>query len=166
MASAPARAPAIGAWICTIDFEVGGGVFSIGASPFGEQRMGYISGGRFEGPRLKGVVLPGGGNWSRGGRLGGDASVGTFDARAVLKTDDDALIYITYTGRSLIPDDVRREFADPAKASLVDPSRYYLRIAPVFETAAPRYAWLNGTLAVGHGERTDSGARQAIFAIA
>ena len=166
MANAPARAPAIGKWICTIDFEVAGGVFAIGVSPFGEQRMGYITGGRFEGPGLNGVVLPGGGNWSRAGRLGEDASVGTFDARAVLKTDDGALIYVTYTGRSLIPVDVRREFGDPAKASLVDPSRYYLRIAPVFETAAPRYAWLNGTLAVGHGERIDAGARQTIFAIA
>lgn len=165
MTNPPAQAPVIGEWIFTIDFEVGGGVFTIGASPFGEQRMGYITGGSFAGPRLKGQVLPGGGNWSRGGRLGQDASLGTFDARAVLKTDDGALIYITYTGRTLIPDDVRAEFADPAKASLVDSSRYYLRIAPVFETADPRYAWLNGILAVGRGERTDTGARQAIFAV-
>ena len=34
-----------------------------------------------------------------------------------------------------------------------------------FETADPRYAWLNGILAVGRGERTDTGARQAIFAV-
>ena len=162
-ASAPVG-PVIGEWLCTIDFAVGGGLFSIGASPFGEQRMGYISGGRFAGPRLNGEVLPGGGNWSRAGRLG-DAAVGTFDARAVLRTDDGALIYMTYSGRSLVPDDVRAEFADPAKAALVDAARYYLRIAPVFETADARYAWLNGVLAVGRGERTDAGARQAIFAI-
>jgi hypothetical protein len=109
-------------------------------------------------------VLPGGGNWPRAARLG-NAALGAFDARAVLRTDDGALIYMSYTGRSLVPDDVRAEFADPAKASLVDASRYYLRIAPVFETADPRYAWLNGILAVGRGERIDGGARQAIFAV-
>lgn len=157
--------PIIGEWLCTIDFDVAGGVFGIGVSPFGEQRMGYVTGGRFAGPRLSGTVLPGGGNWPRTGRLG-DATVGTFDARAVLRTDDGALIYMTYTGRSLIPDDVRAEFADPARAALVDAGRYYLRIAPVFETADARYAWLNGVLAVGRGERTDAGARQAIFAVA
>lgn len=161
----PALAPAIGDWLCTIDFEVRDGVFAIGRSPFGDQRMGYITGGSFAGPRMRGEVLPGGGNWSRGGRLGADASVGTFDARAVLKTHDGALIYVTYGGRSVIPDDVRAEFGDPAKADLVDPSRYYLRIAPVFETAHPDYQWLNGVLAVGHGERIDGGARQKLFAI-
>ncbi|WP_409574731.1 DUF3237 family protein [Sphingopyxis sp. PET50] len=52
-------------FLCTVEFEVGGGIFAVGASPFGDQRVGYISGGRFFGPRINGVVLPGGGNWSR-----------------------------------------------------------------------------------------------------
>jgi len=166
MPTPPAHAPAIGDWLCTIDFEVEAGIFNIGQSPFGEQRIGYISGGHFAGPKMRGIVLPGGGNWPRGGRLDDSSSVSSFDARAVLKTDDDALIYITYTGRAVIPDDVRAEFGDPDKASLVQPTRYYLRIAPVFETAHPKYRWLNGVLAVGHGERIDGGARQSLFAIA
>src|SRR3546814_5632308 len=33
---------------CTVEFEVGGGIIGIGASPFGDQRLGYISGGRSE----------------------------------------------------------------------------------------------------------------------
>src|SRR3546814_16757841 len=61
--------------LCTVEFEVGGGIIGIGASPFGDQRLGYSSGGRFFGPRINGIVLPGGGNWSRSGRLGGDAAV-------------------------------------------------------------------------------------------
>ena len=150
--------------LCTVEFEVGGGIIGIGASPFGDQRLGYISGGRFFGPRINGIVLPGGGNWSRSGRLGQGAAVGTFDARAVWKTDAGALIYVTYGGRSVIPDEVRAQFADPA-APPVDPSRYYLRIAPVFETASPDYAWLNGVLAIGVGERTDLGARHRLYAV-
>ncbi len=124
--------------LCTVEFEVRGGLIGIGASPFGDQRLGYITGGRFFGPRINGIVLPGGGNWSRSGRLGEAASVGTFDARAVWQTDDGALIYLSYTGRSIIPDDVRATFADPAVPD-ADSSRYYLRIAPVFETASEQY---------------------------
>ncbi|HMP45976.1 MAG TPA: DUF3237 family protein, partial [Sphingopyxis sp.] len=54
--------------------------------------------------------------------------------------------------------------AAPA-APPVDPSRYYLRIAPVFETASAQYDWLNGVLAVGVGERTDFGVRHRIYEI-
>ena len=36
--------------LCTVEFEVGGGIIGIGASPFGDQRLGYISGGRFSVP--------------------------------------------------------------------------------------------------------------------
>ena len=151
--------------LCTVDFEVAEGIMSLGEGPWGGSRVGYISGGKFSGPRLRGTVLPGGGNWSRSGRLGKHASVGTFDARAVWQTDDGALIYVTYTGRSVIPDDVRAEFADPERASLVDPSRYYLRITPVFETADPRYDWLNGVVAIGIGQRTDTGARHALYVV-
>src|SRR3546814_15509862 len=79
--------------LCTVEFEVGGGLIAIGASPFGDQRLGYITGGRFFGPRLNGIVLPGGGNWSRGGRLGEASSVGTFAARAVWRPDDGDLVY-------------------------------------------------------------------------
>jgi hypothetical protein len=151
-------------YLCTVEFEVGGGIIGIGTSPFGDQRLGYISGGRFFGPRINGIVLPGGGNWSRGGRLGEAGSVGTFDARAVWQTDDGELIYLSYTGRNVIPDDVRADFVDPAQPH-VDPARYYLRIAPVFETASATYGWLNGLLAVGVGERTDFGVRHVIHEI-
>ena len=150
--------------LCTVEFEVGGGIIGIGASPFGDQRLGYISGGRFFGPRINGIVLPGGGNWSRSGRFDNNASVGTFDARAVWRTDDGDLIYLSYTGRTIIPDDVRATFADPAVPD-ADASRYYLRIAPVFETASAQYGWLNGVLAVGVGERTDFGVRHVIHEV-
>lgn len=150
--------------LCTVEFEVGGGLVAIGASPFGDQRLGYITGGRFFGPRINGIVLPGGGNWSRGGRLGDAASVGTFDARAVWQMHDGALVYVSYTGRNIIPDDVRASFVDPSVPD-ADPSRYYLRIAPVFETASATYGWLNGVLAVGVGERTDFGVRHQIHEV-
>src|SRR3546814_18796387 len=71
---------------------------------------------------------------------------------------------LSYTGRNIIPDDVRATFADPAVPD-ADPSRYYLRIAPVFQTASAKYTWLNGVLAVGVGERTDFGVRHVIHEV-
>lgn len=159
--SAPAALA--GNHLCTVEFDVGGGIIAVGASPFGEQRVGYVTGGRILGPRIRGEVLPGGGNWPRSGRLG-DVAIGTFDARVVWKTDEGDLIYVTYTGRSAIPDDVRAAFADPAKPQ-VDASRYYLRIAAVFETASETYGWLNGVLAVGVGEVTAFGVRHVFHAV-
>ncbi len=53
-----------------------------------------------------------------------------------------------------------------AQGETVDPSEYYFRIAPVFETGAERYAWLNKILAVGVGERFPPKiARYSIFEI-
>ncbi len=158
------HASLVSRYLCTVEFEVAGGLIAIGASPFGDRRLGYVTGGRFMGPRLEGVVLPGGGNWSQSGRLCPDLSIGTFDARVVWQARGGEMIYVTYSGRSRVPDGVRALFADPA-APAVDPGDYYLRIAPVFETASSRFAWLNGILAVGVGERTDFGVRHILYEI-
>jgi hypothetical protein len=149
--------------LCVAAFEVGD-ILALGASPFRNRRVGYVTGGRFEGSRLSGDILPGGGNWPEGGVAADGAALGTFDARSVWKTDDGALIYVTYTGRSVIPPDVGAAFRDPAQPE-VDPARYSIRIALVFETGDPRYDWLNGVLAVGCGERETGGIRHYIYAI-
>lgn len=150
--------------LCVADFRVEGPLISVGRTPFGDRRLGYVTGGAFRGERLSGEILPGGGNWSQGGELAPGLACGSFDARALWRTTDDALIYVTYTGRTAIPADVAAEFRDPA-AEPVAPARYYIRIAPVFETSDPRYAWLNGVLAVGCGQRMPWGVRHYIFAI-
>lgn len=149
--------------LCVATFEVAGGILPLGKSAFGERRVGYITGGTFEGERLRGEILPGGGNWSTTGEIPGGVA-GTFDARSVWRTHDGALISVSYAGRSVIPAEVGAAFRDPAQPD-VDPSRYYLRIAPVFETNDPRYAWLNGVLAVSCGERLPAGVRHWMFEV-
>jgi len=151
--------------LCVADFHVGGAIMPLGQSPWTSRRVGYVTGGSFEGPRLSGEILPGGGNWSTSGEMVPGQTAGTFDARVLFRTHDGAMIYVTYTGRSVIGDDVSAAFRDPARADLVPASDYYIRIAPVFETADPSYAWLNGVLAVGCGHRTSTGIRHSIFAI-
>ena len=157
--------PVIGDYLFTVNFNVDPVLHGIAGGPFGNRRIGYVTGGTFEGPRMKGEVLPGGGNWSMGGRLDDNTNSGTFDARVILKTDDGALIYMTYTGRTRVPDDVASKLADKANVDSLDSTLYSLRIAPLFETGDPRYYWLNGVLAVGRGQATGRGARHHVFAI-
>lgn len=164
MSTLPCDWPQLGgAPLCTADFEVGGAIMPLGRSPWAERRIGYITGGSFAGERLRGKILPGGGNWSLAGTAVDGSALGTFDARAIWQTDDGAVIYVTYTGRTAIPPEVGAAFR--ANRADVDPADYYIRIAPVFEVADERYGWLNGVLAVGIGHRMPWGIRHFVYAI-
>lgn len=129
-----------------------------GPTPFGHRRIVIIRGGHFEGEKLRGVLLPGGGDWVLG-RADGSLAL---DVRLTLKTDDGASILMTYRGYRQGPPDV---LARLTKGEAVDPSLYYFRINPLFETASERYAWLNNVVAVGVGERLAEGPRYAVHEI-
>jgi hypothetical protein len=111
----------------------------IGSTPHGTLSIFPVTGGSFDGERLRGKVLNGGGDWVTA------KTDGTFDLdlRVTLETDDGALIHMTFTG-------VR------------DDANHYLRTLPRFETAAPKYAFLNRLLAVGVGEIGSEGPVHAI----
>jgi hypothetical protein len=80
----------------------------------------------------------------------------------VLKTDDDALIGMTYRGRRQGSPEV---IARVEKGEAVDPADYYFRIAPFFETAAAPYAWVNNVVAIGIGDRRADGPVYSIFEV-
>jgi hypothetical protein len=53
-----------------------------------------------------------------------------------------------------------------AQGEMVDLREYYFRVAPVFETGAERYSWLNKILAVGVGDRLPPNVvRYSIFEV-
>src|SRR5438477_5869113 len=66
----------------------------IGAVPHGTRVTAPIASGHFEGPRLRGKVLPGGGDWT----LLRPDGVLELDLRITLETDDGALIHMTFFG--------------------------------------------------------------------
>src|SRR3989442_14743064 len=70
------------------------GAQKIGAVPHGTRVTVPISGGRFEGPRLRGRVVPGGGDWT----LLRTDGVLELDLRLTLQTEDGALIHTTLFG--------------------------------------------------------------------
>jgi len=122
----------------------------VGAVPHGTRAFAPIASGRFDGPRLRGRVLPGGGDWTL---LRADGVL-ELDVRFILETDDGALIYMTSFGFRHGPPEV---LAALARGEEVDPSQYYFRTTPRFETSAPQYAYLNQLIAVASGNRRPSG---------
>jgi hypothetical protein len=123
----------------------------IGAVPHGMRSIVPVTGGDFEGPRLRGKVMPGGGDWLL---LRPDAVL-ELDLRITLETDDRALIYMSFQGLRHGPADV---IAALGRGEVVDPASYYFRTVPRFETSAEKYAFLNRIIAVGVGETRPDGA--------
>jgi hypothetical protein len=123
----------------------------IGAVPHGLRSIVPVTGGDFEGPRLRGRVLPGGGDWL----LLRSDDVLELDLRITLETDDHALIGMTFQGLRHGPAEV---IAALGRGEVVDPATYYFRTLPRFETAAEKYAFLNRIVAVGVGEARPDGA--------
>jgi hypothetical protein len=112
--------------------------------PQGTRTIVEVTGGRFEGPRMKASVQGPAGDWIT------NRADGTYklDVRITLRTDDGALILVTYNG-------VGQTTAAGAS----------LRMAPLFETGDSRYAWLTRLQAVGVGERVGTAVRYEIYAL-
>lgn len=130
-------------------------VHGLGAVALGTRTIFPIRGGGFEGPRLRGKVLPGGGDWT----LLRPDGILELDLRVTLQTEDDALVYLTFQGLRHGPAEV---IAALGRGEDVDPSRYYFRTAPRFETASEQYGFLNKLLAIGSGENRPGGAIHVI----
>jgi hypothetical protein len=130
----------------------------LGETPFGVRHIDMLGAGSFEGPRLKGKVLAGGMDQKL---LRADGAM-VPNVRLVLRCDDGALIYMTYSGIRHGPGEV---MARIARGEAVAPSDYYLRNTPSFETAAEPYDWLNRIVAVGVGRRLPDHAAYDIFEI-
>lgn len=133
----------------------------IGDGPLGRRIFFGSAGGSFEGPRLRGEVIPGGGDWT----LFRPDGTMTLDVRLNLRTHDDALIYMTYGGRWTIPAEFRADMNDPVKRYQVDPVRYYFRTNPLLETGSPPYAWLNDIVCVGSGYLVEGGIAYKVFRV-
>jgi hypothetical protein len=123
----------------------------LGTVPHGVRIIVPVTGGDFDGPRLRGRILPGGGDWL----LLRSDDVLELDLRITLQTDDHALIYMTFQGLRHGPPDV---IAALGRGEAVDPASYYFRTVPRFETSAEKYAFLNRIIAVGVGETRPDGA--------
>lgn len=134
-------------------------IVDLGATPAGHRRIATVSGGTFKGERLRGTLQPApGGDWLL---LRPDGAT-ILDVRVTLETDDRQLIYMTYRGVRHGPAAV---MARLAKGEAVDPASYYFRTTPVFETASPKYDWLNRIVSVATGRREKSGPVYEVYEV-
>jgi hypothetical protein len=131
---------------------------NVGATPHGNRQIFYVKGGTFEGPKLKGEVLPGGGDWF----MFRPDGAGELDVRATVRTDDGHLIYTYYRG---IIDATPEVLQRVAAGETVDPAEYYFRTAPCFETASEKYGWLNRIVAVGVGRVKPNWVGYTVYAV-
>lgn len=124
---------------------------NVGAVPHGTRRVAPISGGVFDGPRLRGTVLPGG---SADWLLLRPDEVLEMDLRVTLRTHDGALISMKSFGLRHGPAEV---MAAIGRGERVDPASYYFRTTPRFQTAHTAYDFLNRLVAVATGDRRAEG---------
>ena len=124
---------------------------NVGAVPHGTRRIAPIGGGVFDGPRLRGTVLPGG---SADWLLLRPDDVLEMDLRVTLRTHDGALISMKSFGLRHGPPEV---MAAIGRGERVDPASYYFRTTPRFQTAHPAYDFLNRLVAVATGDRRAEG---------
>ncbi len=123
-----------------------GPALDIGRTPRGERRIIPITGGTFEGPILRGRVIPGGADFQMV-RPDGAAEL---EARYALQTDQGGLIYVENRGIRHAPPEVLMALLEGVA---VDKSLYYFRTTPVFETAVPELDWMMNSVFVGDAER-------------
>jgi hypothetical protein len=112
--------------------------------PQGTRTIVQVVSGRFEGPRLKASLQAPAGDWIT------NRADGTYrlDVRLTLRTDDGAVILVTYNGIGQTTD---------TGASL--------RSAPLFETGDARYGWLTRLQAIGIGERVGTTVKYDVYAL-
>ncbi len=108
--------------------------FTVGEHQHGNRFVIPITGGTFEGPKIKGIVLPGGADYQLQDREHGRTEL---DAIYCIQTDDGVNIHVRNWGISVMG---RDESGRP---------QFYFRTSPKFE--APRdskYGWLNDAIYV------------------
>jgi hypothetical protein len=124
----------------------------VGQSSQGLRRVVPITGGTFEGPRIRGRVVPGGADW----QVIRPDGVLSIEAKYTLEASDGALIMVTNRGMRHGPPEVIEKLT---RGEAVDPSRYYFRTTAEFEVALESaHAWLNRAMFIGVAERLQGAA--------
>lgn len=143
--------------LCDLSVELSAPI-ELGQARSGRRRIIPIVGGTVSGERLKGRILDLGADWQT---VFADGSA-ELDTRYSIETHDGAVIDIRNFGYRHGPAEV---VAALARGEPVDPSLYYMRTHPRFETGDPRYAWLNTLVCLGTGAREAASVKVSVFEV-
>jgi Protein of unknown function (DUF3237) len=124
-------------------------VLNLGDTPYGS-----LGAGSFEGPKLKGMVVPGGACWMLMRR----DDVLEIEARITLETDDKQQIYMNWKAFRYGPKEVIDRLN---RGEAIEPSTYYFRATPSSE----KYNWLNRICSIAAGSRSARGRTFEVFQV-
>lgn len=93
-------------------------------------------GGWFKGPGMNASIVAPAGDWLR--LMPGGAA--RLDVRLTLKTDDGALIYVSYNG---VISHTKESWDRLMKGETLTSKDHYFTTAPTMQTSAEKYAWVN-----------------------
>lgn len=133
-------------------------ILHLGVTPYGDRRVVHILGGRFEGPRLRGRIVPGGADW----QMVRSDGVADIQARYTLETSSGARILVRSDGLRHGPPEVMGRLA---RGEAVDPASYYFRTILRFETAGKDVSWLNRILSVARGRRDANAVHLDVYEV-
>jgi hypothetical protein len=119
---------------------------SVGDTPQGSRRVVPITGGSFEGEKMRGEILSGGADW----QFTRPDGVSELEALYLLRTHDGVHIQVRNYGTRHGPPDV---FLKIMAGEHVSPDAYYFRAVPKFSAPAGPYEWLNRYVFLCTGER-------------
>jgi hypothetical protein len=131
--------------------------WSVGAVPVGRRVVAAIGSGSVKGDRINGAIVGPGGDWAV---LGGDRYF-QIDVRAQIKTNDGAVLLLTYTGSLELNERVTAALAG-GETRLED---HYYRIHVRMESGDERYSWVNRTLFIGEGRLTPTGVVYDVYRV-
>jgi Protein of unknown function (DUF3237) len=127
----------------------------LGQTPHGERRIIPITGGTFEGPLLKGIVLSGGADYQYFTQNPSGESRTEIEAIYTVKTDDGVLIHIRNAG--LVSRTKEQNEAQKA-GNAIDFTKIYFRASPKFDAPSDsKYNWMNNALFICKGIPTGQG---------
>jgi hypothetical protein len=101
-----------------------------------------VTGGWAKGPNINAMLIQPAADWIRAMPNGSRR----LDVRLTLKTDDGALIYVSYNGVNRQSETSRDRLMT---GEILTSNDLYLITAPTFRTSNPKYAWLNTIQTIG-----------------
>ena len=134
-------------------------ILSVGMTTAGERVVADLTGGHFEGEKLNGTVRASGADWAL---ICNDGTL-KIDVRAVLETNDGAVIYMPYRGRMVVNDTISNILEKGEGETQYGDTYWITQIQ--FETGDERYAWLNSLMAIGEGRLAPHKAMYKVSAI-
>jgi hypothetical protein len=130
----------------------------LGAFNKGQRRVVPITGGTFEGPAMRGIVLPGGADW----QLIRHDGVAELDARYTLQTEDGVAIHVHNRALRHGPPDVMQALL---AGRPVAPGSYYFRGVTSFTTDAESYSWLGKHIIVCTAVREPENVKLSFYRV-